>query len=63
MTKINNGFFLGILKKKRKEKNNSNLSVMVHAYKQQSEEHEMEIYSVLISANLEDALHLVDCFL
>lgn len=61
MTKINNGFCLGILKKKKI--NNSNLSVMVHAYKQKSQEHEMEIYSILISANLEDALHLVDCFL
>lgn len=36
---------------------------MVHMYKQPSEEHEMEIYSIIISANLEDALHLVDCFL
>lgn len=46
-----------------KEKNNDNLSVVVLTYKQPSEEHEMEIYSVLISANLEDALHLADCFL
>lgn len=46
-----------------KRKNNDNLSVVVLTYKQPSEEHEMEIYSVLISANLEDALHLADCFL
>lgn len=66
MSKIINGFCLSILKKqtkKTKNNNNSNLSVVVHAYKQPPEEHEMEIYSVLISANLESALHLVDCFL